>query len=176
MLTESVSRFVACADGRFRGPEIDVKCAIGKGGCKSVIEKFEGDGVSPIGVWSMLRVFWRKDRIDKPETPLPTVPIQKKFGWCDDPEHPQYNQLILLPFANSHETLWRDDRIYDIIVELDYNSSPIVSGKGSAIFMHIAKEDYSPTLGCVAISEPDLRRVLRESALGSTVEIRESSF
>ena len=147
-------------------------CVLGKAGCVSVENKIEGDGASPIGVWPMLRVFWRDDRVDKPETILPTVPIQENYGWCDDPQHPSYNQLVQTPFCASHETLCREDRIYDIIVELGYNLSPVISGKGSAIFLHLAKSDFSPTQGCVALAEANLRDVLRISEKESTVEIR----
>lgn len=165
-------QFVATSDGRFRGLSIDVRCVLGKAGCLSVEHKIEGDGASPIGVWPMLRVFWRDDRVEKPKTILPTVPIQENYGWCDDSQHPNYNQLIQTPFYARHETLWRDDHIYDIIVELGYNLSPVISGKGSAIFLHIAKSDFSPTEGCVALTEADLREVLTISEEGSALEIR----
>lgn len=165
-------QFVATSDGRFRGLSIDVPCALGKAGCVSVENKIEGDGASPIGVWPMLRVFWRDDRVDKPETSLPTVPIQENYGWCDDPQHNCYNQLVQTPFSASHETFWREDQIYDIIVELGYNLSPVISGKGSAIFLHLAKSDFSPTQGCVALTEAHLRDVLSISEKGSALEIR----
>ena len=82
-------------------------------------------------------------------------------GWCDDPDHKKYNRFVSLPFAGSHEDLWREDHVYDIIVEVGYNDDPPVPMLGSAIFMHIAREIYDPTQGCVALAEDDLRIVLR---------------
>lgn len=172
MSVNKSSHFIASSDGRFQGPNIDVRCTLGKGGCVSVEDKFEGDGASPIGVWPMLRVFWRSDRVERPESKLLTLPIQKNYGWCDDPNYPNYNRLILTPNSASHEILWRDDHIYDIIVELGYNTESPVANKGSAIFLHLAKEDFSPTEGCVAIKEEDLRNVLLAASVGSTLEIR----
>ena len=173
MSAQTVTQFIASSDGRLIGSNLDVRCVLGKAGCVRAEDKIEGDGASPIGVWPMLRVFWRSDRIKKPESVFPSIPIQHNHGWCDDPEHQSYNQLILTPFSASHENLWREDSIYNIIVELGYNSSPIVAGKGSAIFLHLAKSDFSPTQGCVAVAEVDLRDVLRNSSVGSTLEIRE---
>ena len=163
--------FSATAEGEFSGPKLDLKCAIGKGGMKDAAAKREGDGVSPIGRWEMKRVFYRADKVTAPETNLPLVPIKKTDGWCDDPADPLYNQHVTLPYPASHEELWRKDNVYDIIVELGHNDDPPVPGLGSAIFLHVAKADYAPTEGCIALSEIDLRSALALAGPGAVLEI-----
>lgn len=153
--------FIASADGVLTGPGVQARCALGKGGLLPARDKREGDGASPIGDWPMRRVFYRADRLAPPETGLPVQALRPEDGWCDDPAHPQYNRLVTRPFEASHEKLWRDDHVYDLIVELGHNDDPPIAGLGSAIFMHLAKPDYAPTEGCVALAEPDLRAVLR---------------
>ena len=120
----------------------------------------------------MRRVYFRADKGPAPETGLPVVALRPEDGWCDDAEAPEYNRLVPLPRAGSHERLWRQDDLYDLIVELGYNDDPVVAGKGSAIFMHIARPGYLPTEGCVALAEADLREVLKRMGGGSIVEIR----
>lgn len=145
------------------------RCAIGKGGFSN--EKKEGDGATPIGLFPLRECLWRPDRMGEPKTGLPLVKIKEDDGWCADPESPAYNRPVKLPYDFSHELLWREDRRYDIVVPLGYNDSPVVAGKGSAIFMHVAAEDYSPTEGCVALSLPDLREVLAQCQKGTAVRI-----
>ncbi len=164
--------FIASPDGILSGPEFRVRCVLGKGGVTPAAAKREGDGASPIGAWPMQRVFYRPDRVRAPDTGLETVALTEQDGWCDDPDHPLYNRLVALPFAASHEKLWRDDHVYDVIVELGHNDNPPVPGLGSAIFMHIAKPDYAPTEGCVALAEPDLRALLKLCDDGSVLKIR----
>ena len=91
-----------------------------------------------------------------PNISFPTTAIESNFGWCDDISSEEYNKLIKFPFKESAERLFRSDNIYDIICVLNYNLDPIVKNKGSAIFLHIARDDYSGTQGCVAISEKNL--------------------
>lgn len=119
----------------------------------------------------MRQVFWRPDRLTRPETALPAEALHPEAGWGDDPASPLYNRPVLLPFAHSHEKLWRDDHVYDLIVVLGYNDAPILPGKGSAIFLHVAREDYSPTEGCVACSLPDLLALLKPAKVGDLLEI-----
>ncbi|MCW8917089.1 MAG: L,D-transpeptidase family protein, partial [Magnetovibrio sp.] len=119
--------------------------------------------------WHMLKVFYRPDRLQcVPDTVLDVAEIQQEMGWCDDPDHADYNKLIQLPHPAHHERLWREDHIYDIVVQLDHNTAPIQSGAGSAIFMHVAKSDYSPTEGCIALNQNDLLELLR-NCNGDTV-------
>lgn len=101
--------------------------------------------------------------------------ITARDGWCDAPQDPRYNQQITLPFEASHEKLWRDDELYDALVVLSHNSEPIVPGRGSAIFLHIARENYEPTEGCVALRQEDLMKVLRGADRQSAVVINASS-
>ena len=163
--------FIAQGDGRFSGPGLETRCALGKGGLVAAADKREGDGASPAGVWPLRRVFWRADRLARPETRLETVPLRPHDGWCDAPDHPLYNRPVTRPFPASHEALWREDAVYDLIVELGHNDAPPVPGLGSAVFMHLAKSDYAPTEGCIALSEADLRTVLKKARSGAAVEI-----
>jgi L,D-peptidoglycan transpeptidase YkuD (ErfK/YbiS/YcfS/YnhG family) len=136
------------------------RCAVGKGGIQ--VDKTEGDGVSPVGSYPIRSVYYRKDRIDQPKSVFETHVIQDKDGWCDASEHPSYNKPVSLPFAASHEVLMRDDHIYDVIVVLGHNDDPPIPYKGSAIFFHIARADYSPTEGCIAVQLDDMFEILRQ--------------
>ena len=119
----------------------------------------------------MRQVFWRADRLPRPETALPVDALIPEAGWCDDPRSPLYNLPVLLPFQMSHEKLWRDDSVYDLIVVLGYNDAPPIPGKGSAIFLHLARPDYSPTEGCVACAQDDLLALLKAARPGDALEI-----
>lgn len=144
-----------------------LRCAIGRGGRRQ--DKREGDGATPVGTWRMRKVFYRADRIAQPRTSLPVSAIAPHDGWCDAPGDSHYNQLIQLPYPVSAETLWREDGVYDLIVPLGYNDAPVVPGAGSAIFLHVARADFSATEGCVALALADLLTVLREADGGSQV-------
>lgn len=138
------------------------RCAVGKGGFSA--EKKEGDGCTPVGVFALRELWYRADKMEKPKTGLPTKIITEHDGWCDDVGSKYYNRHIKLNLSEEeqmprHEKLWRDD-VYDLIIPLGYNDNPVVSGKGSAIFMHIAKHDYSGTEGCVALAKEDLLEIL----------------
>ena len=163
--------FTATAKGKFSGNDLTCRCAVGKGGVVVAAQKREGDGASPLGTWGMKRVFYRPDRIARPETDLPVVPLSERDGWCDDADHPLYNRPVTLPFQASHEKLWREDHVYDLIVELAHNDAPVELGLGSAIFFHLAHEDYRPTEGCVAIALEDMVKVLQDATVGSAVKI-----
>lgn len=119
----------------------------------------------------MRQVFWRADRMASPETALPADALIPEAGWCDDPASPFYNLPVMLPFPMSHEKLWREDSVYDLIVVLGYNDAPILPGKGSAIFLHLARPDYSPTEGCVACTREDLLALLKAAKPGDALEI-----
>ncbi len=144
--------FVAFTDQRLR-------CALGRCGLRA--DKTEGDGATPMGIYALGRVFYRPDRLKHPlQTGLRTIPITQNMGWCDDLGHGDYNQLISLPHPAHHERLWRDDGVYDVVVEVLYNTKPITAGRGSAIFIHVAKPDYTPTEGCIALNLNDLLTLL----------------
>jgi len=134
------------------------QCALGRGGISA--NKREGDGATPVGTFPLRRIMYRPDRLSPPNCRLPLREINQNDGWCDAPEDAAYNRLISLPYAANHEVLWRQDHVYDVIVELGYNDFPPRPGLGSAIFMHVAQSDYSLTEGCVALALPNLLSIL----------------
>ena len=136
-----------------------MKCAIGKKGIGN--KKKEGDLITPIGVFSIKYVLYRKDRV-KVLTKLKKKVIKKNMGWCDDPKSSHYNKLVKLPFAHKYEKLYKKENIYDIILVLNYNMNPIKKSKGSAIFIHVSKINYKRTEGCVAIKKLNLIKLLRK--------------
>lgn len=145
-------------------------CAVGRG---AIGEKTgEGDGITPVGRWPLRRVLYRADRLAQPQTALPCAAIAPDDGWCDDPADPAYNRPVRLPYSASHEKLTRDDHLYDVVVVLGHNDDPVVPGAGSAIFLHVARDDYGPTEGCVALALTDLLEVLRQATPGSAVAVR----
>lgn len=164
--------FSAGPDGVFRGPGLEIPCAIGKGGVRPAAQKREGDGASPIGVWSLRRVLYRPDRVGRPQTGLPVVEIAPDDGWCDAPGDPAYNRPVKLPYLASAENLWREDHVYDVIVILGHNDDPVVPGAGSAIFWHLARPDFTPTEGCVAVPLEGMLRALALANPGDALEIR----
>jgi L,D-peptidoglycan transpeptidase YkuD (ErfK/YbiS/YcfS/YnhG family) len=131
-----------------------LRAALGRSGISA--DKREGDGATPIGCFALRTCMFRADRVAAPKTALPLRPIAKDDGWCDASDHAAYNRLVKLPFAASHEELWRTDGLYDVVVDLGYNDDPPVPGRGSAIFLHVARPDYGPTQGCVAVAREDL--------------------
>ena len=146
-------------------------CAIGKGGFAK--DKREGDGATPIGVWPLRRILYRPDRLaTAPASALPTQALAADDGWCDDPSDPAYNRPVKRPFAASHEAMWRDDGLYDVVVVLGHNDNPPVAGLGSAIFLHCARPDYGPTEGCVALARADLLEVLKACGAGAHVVVQ----
>lgn len=149
-----------------------MRCALGKGGVLAAASKREGDAATPAGVWPARRVWYRPDKGPVPETGLPAIALRPSDGWCDAPSHPDYNRWVSLPFPAGHERLWRADGVYDLVVELGYNDDPPVPGRGSAIFLHLARDGYLPTEGCVALARDDLRKVLKQLGGGSRIEIR----
>ena len=146
-----------------------VKCALGKRGIGN--KKKEGDLITPKGSFKINGILYRPDKVKNLITKLRKKTINKKMGWCDDPKSKKYNQLIKLPFKFNFEKLYRNDDIYDIIFVLSFNTNPIIKNKGSAIFIHIAKRNYSPTKGCVAIRKNDIKRLAREINRNTIVKI-----
>lgn len=147
-----------------------VRCALGRGGVRA--QKQEGDGATPAGRFPLRRLWFRADRLPAPQTGLMLRSITAQDGWCDDPSHPQYNCPVTLPFAASHETLAREDALYDLVVELGYNDDPPLPGRGSAIFLHVARPEYAPTEGCIALEKQDLLRLLVDCGPGSTLTVQ----
>ena len=146
------------SDGWLNFRERRLRAALGRGGVRA--DKIEGDGATPLGLLPLRRVFYRADRIGIPATILPREPITQTDGWCDDPIDRAYNRAITLPHSARHEELWRADALYDLMVVLGWNDAPVAINRGSAIFLHLARPDYAPTDGCIAVSLPDLRWLL----------------
>jgi len=161
--------FTAWADGWLDLPGRRARCALGPAGVRA--DKREGDGASPAVTFALRQVLYRPDRGGRPLTGLPARALAAHDGWCDDPADPAYNRPVSLPYAASAEALWRDDGVYDLIVVLGHNDAPVVPGAGSAVFMHLAKEGYPPTQGCVALSRPDLEALLALAQPGDALTI-----
>ena len=136
------------------------RCSIGKGGIKNKMK--EGDNITPKGIFKLIKVYYRADKIKRIETPLKKIKIKKNMGWCDDPKSRYYNREVKIPNKFSHERLYRNDNIYDLVILLSYNVRPIIKGKGSAIFMHVAKSKYLPTEGCIALKKTHLIKILKQ--------------
>jgi L,D-peptidoglycan transpeptidase YkuD (ErfK/YbiS/YcfS/YnhG family) len=133
-------------------------CAIGRGGRRP--KRQEGDGITPLGRWPVREVLYRADRIARPRTGLPIQAIRPDDGWCDAPMDRNYNRPVRLPYPAGHERMWREDGLYDLVIVLGYNDRPRSLGRGSAIFMHLARADYAPTAGCIALSRADMLKLL----------------
>ncbi len=136
-----------------------VKCAIGKRGIGK--KQKEGDQITPRGTFRIKNILYRKDKINYFRSVIKKTPIKKNMGWCDDPKSKDYNKLIKFPFNYKSEKLYRSNNIYDIILVLDFNMHPIKKNKGSAIFIHISNNKYSPTQGCIAIKKKELLKLIK---------------
>ena len=146
------------------------KCAIGKAGIRK--KKKEGDNITPKGIYKIIKIYYRDDRIKKISSKFKLIKITKKMGWCDDPKSEKYNQLIKLPNKYSHEKLYKKNNTYDLLLVLDYNMKPIVKNKGSAIFIHVAKRNYRPTAGCIALKKKDLLKLTKIIKLSTKILIK----
>ena len=135
-----------------------IPCALGRGSIKS--KKQEGDGATPIISCRPLYGFYRPDREAKPLSALPFLATRPDMGWCDAPTNANYNRLIKKPFSHSHEDMWRSDSLYDLVIVLDINISCRKRGAGSAIFMHVARDGFKPTEGCIALQKATFRRLI----------------
>jgi L,D-peptidoglycan transpeptidase YkuD (ErfK/YbiS/YcfS/YnhG family) len=136
-----------------------VPVALGRGGI--LANKREGDGGTPKGTFRPRRLWWRADRHQRPRTFLPTRPIRADDAWCEDPKARHYNQPVRLTRDTGGDRLTRDDHLYDFIIEIDHNSAPRVPGRGSAVFLHLVRSNFSPTAGCVSMTKSSMLRLLR---------------
>ena len=144
-------------------------CALGRGGRRA--RKREGDGATPIGTWMLRQVLYRRDRVLRPRTGLSVRAIRRDDGWCDEPSDRNYNRAVLLPYGGRTEALWRNDAVYDLVIVLSHNERPRERGRGSAIFMHLARRGYPATEGCIALSARDLRHVLACCRAGARIVV-----
>ena len=158
------------AAGRLSWPGGEAPGACGRGGVRA--DKREGDGASPAGTFPLVHAYYRPDRVAPPPTGLSLSALRPSDGWVDDPADAQYNRLVSLPYPARHERMWRDDALYDLLVVIGYNTDPPVPGRGSAIFLHVARPDFGPTEGCIAVSRDVLAGLLPSLGPGSTITIR----
>ena len=146
--------------GYLKYKNLKFRCALGKAGIGK--KKIEGDNITPIGTFNIIKIYYRSDRIKKISSKFKIIKTTKNMGWYDDPKSKKYNQPIKLPTKYSHEILYRRNNIYDLILVLNYNMKPIIKNKGSAIFIHIAKKNYEKTAGCIALKKADLIYLVRK--------------
>lgn len=144
--------------GVLRCDSAEYPCALGRSGVRD--DKREGDGATPLGTFLLRRALYRPDRLARPTSGLPLRALTPDDAWCDDPHHPSYNRPVALPFPASHEVLWRADALYDVIVVIGHNDEPPRPGLGSAIFLHCATSDFTPTEGCIAVARQTLLNLL----------------
>jgi L,D-peptidoglycan transpeptidase YkuD (ErfK/YbiS/YcfS/YnhG family) len=156
--------------GILRGPGIALPVALGRAGIQA--NKREGDGATPRGRFRLRRLWWRSDRMAKPRAALPLRAIRRDDAWCEDAADRRYNQPIRLSLEAPGDRLWRDDHLYDLIIELDHNTRPRVARRGSAVFIHFARPGLEPTAGCVALRDWDFPRLLARLRKNSWIEIR----
>src|SRR5262247_2945956 len=147
-----------------------IPVVLGRSGIRA--NKYEGDGATPRGRYRLLRLWWRSDRHPRPRTMLPTQRITPDLAWCENTTDRRYNRPFRRAAAEPGDRLWREDRLYDFVIELDHNTRPRVAGRGSAVFVHVARPNRSPTAGCVALSASDLRRLLARLRRGTRIAIQ----
>jgi L,D-peptidoglycan transpeptidase YkuD (ErfK/YbiS/YcfS/YnhG family) len=147
---------------------IKFRCALGKSGIGE--KEIEGDNVTPRGIYRIVKIYYRKDRIKKITSKFKLIEITQTMGWCNDIKSKKYNQLIKLPTKYSHEKLYRKDNVYDLILVLNYNMNPTIKNKGSAIFIHVTRENYQSTQGCIALKKNNLIKLI--SKINKNIKIK----
>ena len=135
-------------------------------------KKEEGDNITPRGTFRIVKIYYRSDRIKKLSSKYKLIEIKKNMGWCNDPKSDFYNQEIKIPFKYRYEKLFRKNEIYDLILVLNYNMSPITKFKGSAIFIHVAKNNYRPTAGCIGLKKKDLIKLVSKMNIKEKIIIQ----
>ena len=135
-----------------------MRAALGRSGILAA--KREGDGTTPAGRFRPVRLWWRADRLPRPRTQLPVRPIAPDDAWCEDAADRRYNRSFKRSANELGDRLLRDDGLYDVIVEIDHNTRPRIAGRGSAVFIHVARPGFAPTAGCVALRRSDLLRLV----------------
>jgi L,D-peptidoglycan transpeptidase YkuD (ErfK/YbiS/YcfS/YnhG family) len=156
--------------GILRGYGTALPVALGRAGIAA--NKREGDGGTPRGRFRLLRLWWRGDRMPRPRTALPLRRIERDDAWCEDASDRRYNRPIRLMSGAPGDRLWRDDHLYDLIIELDHNTRPRIAGRGSAVFVHVARPNRGPTAGCVALDARALYRLLSRLGPQTGIDIR----
>lgn len=146
------------AQGLLRVGPLVMPAALGRGGIRA--DKREGDGGTPRGLFHPVRLWWRADRLARPLTLLPVRRIGRNEAWCEDPADRRYNRPFVRSANEPGDRLWRDDGLYDLVLEIDHNVRPRIAGRGSAVFVHVARPGFTPTAGCVALRRHDLKLLL----------------
>ena len=154
--------------GLLRYKNLNFRCALGKAGVGK--KRVEGDNITPLGIYKIVKIFYRKDRIKNISSKFKLFSINKNMCWCDDSKSKHYNQLIKLPTNYTHEKLYRRDCVYDLILVLNYNIKPIIKNKGSAIFIHVTK-NYKKTAGCIALKKDHLIKLVSKINKSTRVKI-----
>lgn len=155
--------------GVLRAGQMTIPVALGRSGVKA--NKREGDGSTPRGRFGLVRLWWRADRMPKPRTALPVRRIRCDDAWCEDPLDRRYNHAVKLSPASPADRLWRDDHLYDLVVELSHNTRPRIKNRGSAVFIHVARPGFRPTSGCVALKSDALIRLLARVSPETKIQI-----
>ena len=155
--------------GYLKYKNLKFRCALGKAGIKR--KRKDGDNITPKGIFKITNIYYRSEKIKNITTSIRKIKIKKNMGWCDDPNSIHYNKQIKLPSKLSHEKLYRKDNLYNLILVLNYNINPIIKNKGSAIFIHIAKKNYEPTAGCIALKKRDLVELLKKIKKNTKIKI-----
>ena len=145
------------------------RCSLGKSGIGK--KKIEGDNITPKGTFKIIKIYYRSDRIKKIKSKFKLIKIKKNIAWCDDPQSRNYNQLIKLPSKYSYENLFKKNNIYDLILVLNFNINPIIKNRGSAVFIHVAKRNYKPTAGCIALKKDHLIKLVNNLKKNAVVKI-----
>lgn len=159
--------------GRLAAGSLCLPCALGRSGTTRA--KREGDGATPLGRLAIIGLAYRSDRTPRPRTAIRTTSIRPDDGWCDDPASRLYNRPVRLPFGFGHERMWRDDALYDVVVDLAWNRRPAIRGRGSAIFLHAARPDLSPTQGCIAVPRGRIRLLAERIGRRTVVAVADRS-
>ena len=155
--------------GHLKYKNYKFRCSLGKNGIKKKIK--EGDNITPRGIFRIKKLYYRADRIKRITTSIKKIKIKKNTGWCDDFKSASYNKEIKLPSKFGHEKLYRNDHLYDLVVVINYNTNPIIKKKGSAIFIHISKNNYQTTSGCIALKKSDLIKILKINNKNKLIKI-----
>jgi len=155
--------------GYLKYKNLRFRCALGEAGIKK--KEKEGDNVTPKGIFKIIKMYYRSDKIKNITTDIKKIKIKRNMGWCDDPSSDLYNQQIKLPNTYSHEKLYRNDNLYDLILVLNYNINPTKKYKGSAIFIHIAKNSYKKTKGCIALKRKHLIELISKIKKNTKIKV-----
>jgi L,D-peptidoglycan transpeptidase YkuD (ErfK/YbiS/YcfS/YnhG family) len=150
------------------GP-LAIPVSLGRGGIR--VDKREGDGGTPRGRFRLRRLWWRADRAPRPRTQLPVRPIRPDDAWSEDPADRRYNRPFRRGADEAGDRLWRSDHLYDFIIEIEHNTRPRVAKRGSAVFIHLAREGFAPTAGCVGLKRGPLMRLLARIGPGTRIQI-----